>query len=185
MTKRIGIIVGSIRTGSYTRSFAEAVANMFGEGYETEFIEIENLPFYNEGHDNDEDRPDVYNEFRDTLARMDGFVFATPEYNRSIPGVLKNAIDVGSRPYGESKWNKPSYIVSVSPGDLGGFGANHHLRQVLVILDTPLVQQPETYVRNATAFLDEDGKVTNPEMLALLQSGVDALENLISRYDQK
>lgn len=183
MTKKIGIIVGSIRTGSFTRTYAETVATLFGEGYETEFIEIENLPFYDEGADNDDDRPEVYNEFRDTLSRMDGFVFATPEYNRSIPGVLKNAIDVGSRPYGESKWNKPSYIVSVSPGDMGGFGANHHLRQVLVILDTPVVQQPETYVRNATAFIDENGQITSEEMLGLLQKGVDALKNLINLYN--
>lgn len=185
MTKKIGIIVGSIREGSNTRIVAETLATLFGDGYETEFIEIEHLPFYNEGIDTDEERPEVYNEYRETLARMDGFVFATPEYNRSIPGVLKNAIDIGSRPFVESKWNKPSYIVSVTPSDLGAFGANHHLRQVLVILNTPVVQQPETYLRNITAYIDENGQITDSNMLAILQNGVDALKNLIELYDKK
>ena len=94
--------------------------------------------------------------------KFDGVLFVTPEYNRSFPAVLKNAIDVGSRPYGKSMWDgKPGAVVSVSPGAIGGFGANHHLRQSLVFLNVPTMQQPEAYIGNAATLFDENGNLAN------------------------
>ena len=96
-------------------------------------------------------------------------LFVTPEYNRSVPGVLKNAIDVGSRPYGQSVWNaKPGAVISVSPGAVGGFGANHHLRQSLVFLDVPAMQQPEAYIGGAATLFDAEGGVVNDETRGFL-----------------
>lgn len=113
---------------------------------------------------------------------MDAVLFVTPEYNRSIPAVLKNALDVASRPYGESVWNgKPAAIISVSPGALAGFGANHHLRQVLSFLNMPVVQQPEAYIGSVHELLDESGKL-NADTVQFLQSLVDALVDLINRH---
>ena len=97
-------------------------------------------------------------------------LFVTPEYNRSVPGVLKNAIDVGSRPYGKSAWDgKPGAVVSVSPGAIGGFGANHHLRQSLVFLNMPAMQQPEAYIGGADKLFDASGKLTNDGTREFLQ----------------
>ena len=100
--------------------------------------------------------------FRERIRRADAVLFVTPEYNRSVPGVLKNAIDVGSRPYGKSVWSrKPGGVISVSPGALSAFGANHHLRQCLVFLDVPAMQQPEAYIGGADKLFDASGKLTN------------------------
>ena len=112
-------------------------------------VEIGNLPLYNQDFDDNKQPPREWQTFRDRMKEMQAVIFATPEYNRSVPGVLKNAIDVGSRPYGSSIWSgKPAGIVSVTPGGYGAFGANHHLRQSLVFLDMPAMQQPEAYLSN-------------------------------------
>ena len=114
------------------------------------------------------------------MKEFDAFLFVTPEYNRSVPPVLKNAIDVGSRPYGKSVWNaKPGAVVSVSPGRLSGFGANHHLRQPLTFLNMPPVQQPEVYISNVMELLDDNGKINHTETIGLLQSVVDAFVKMI------
>src|SRR5205085_8911310 len=108
----------------------------------------------------DEKPPSEWCNFRDQVRPCDGVLFVTPEYNRSVPGALKNAIDVGSRPYGQSVWDgKPGAVVSVSPGAVGGFGANHHLRQSLVFLNVPAMQQPEAYIGGAAELFDTDGKL--------------------------
>lgn len=125
------------------------------------FVEIGQLPHYNLDLETD-NPPAEWKAFRDTIRDADAVLFATPEYNRSVPGVLKNAIDVGSRPYGKSVWNKkPAAVISVSPGVLGGFGANHHLRQSLVFLDMPPLQMPEAYIGGADKLFDETGNLTN------------------------
>ena len=106
----------------------------------------------------------------------------TPEYNRSVPGLLKNAIDVGSRPYGASVWaKKPAAVMTVSPGAMGGFGANHHLRQSLVFLDMPVLQQPEAYVGRAAELFDEGGKLTNDDTKAFFGSFIAAFADWIAR----
>jgi len=180
MTK-VGIVVGSIRKNSFSEQLANNLVELFPEGYETEFVEIANLPLYNQ--DSDENIPEVYTSFREKIKSLDAVVFVTPEHNRSIPAALKNALDVGSRPYGSNVWNgKPALIVSQSPSDLSGFGANHHLRQVLAFLNMPVVQQPEVYIANVHQLLDENGKINNEDTVGFLQSVVDAYVALVEKY---
>ena len=143
-----------------------------GPKLDMEIVEIGQLPLYNE--DDDVNPPAVYTEFRERIKGYDGVLFVTPEYNRSVPGALKNAIDVGSRPYGHSAWSgKPAGVVSVTPGAPGGFGANHSVRQSLVFLDMPVLQQPEMYIGNATKLLGVDGKVSNEDTRKFLKKFID------------
>ena len=117
------------------------------------------------------------------MKEIDAVLFVTPEYNRSIPPVLKNALDVGSRPYGESIWDgKPATIISQSPGRLSGFGANHHLRQTLVFLNMPVVQQPEAYIKVSDASFDANGDVVDERIVLSIQALVDAFVELIRKY---
>jgi chromate reductase len=154
--KRIAVFVGSLRRDSYNLKMAKALAALAPQSLSLEVVEIGSLPFYSEDLDNDP--PDAWVEFRGKVKAFDGVLFVTPEYNRSVPAVLKNAIDVGSRPYGQSVWDgKPGAVMTVSPGAIGGFGANHHLRQSLVFLNVPAMQQPEAYIGNAAALFDGNG----------------------------
>lgn len=176
MSKKIGIIVGSLRKGSFTRSIANELKAQLPEGYEGEFLEIAQLPLFDQDYEAEGATPESYVHFRKQVESCDAFIFATPEYNRSFPAAIKNALDVASRPYGSSKWNgKPAAVVSVSPGAIGGFGANHHLRQVLTFLNVQPVQQPEAYIGSVMNLLDESGKVKNEDTRALLKSVVNAL----------
>ena len=183
MNKRIGVLIGSLREGSYNRAIAEAVASLLPEDYEVVEVEIENLPFYNEDLDHEGKTPQEWTEFREKVSTLDAFILATPEYNRSTAPALKNALDVGSRPYGQSVWTqKPALITTASMGGIGGFGANHHLRQSLVFLDMPVVQQPEVYIGAAHNVVDENGKITDQETLGFLQTAADTFVELINRY---
>lgn len=178
---KVGIVVGSIRENSFSQQLANNLVELFPEGYETEFIEIANLPLYNQ--DSDDNVPEVYTTFRETIKGLDAVVFVTPEHNRSFPAALKNALDVGSRPYGSNVWDsKPALIVSQSPSNLSGFGANHHLRQVLAFLNVPVVQQPEVYIANVMDLLGEYGKITNEETIGFLQSVVDTYVDFIKKH---
>lgn len=182
MTK-IGILVGSLRKESFSKKIAQNVAEMFPEGIETEFIKIDDLPFYNEDIDDGTNIPESYTIFRNTMKEVDAVLFVTPEYNRSIPAVLKNALDVGSRPYGQSIWDgKPAAIISQSPSNLSGFGANHHLRQPLVFLNMPVMQQPEIYLANVAELLDDNGKINNQDTVQFLQSAMDAFVDMINKH---
>ncbi|KRK83569.1 chromate reductase [Companilactobacillus bobalius DSM 19674] len=182
MSEKIAVLVGSLRKGSYSKQIAKNLAKLFPSQYEPEFIEIGNLPLYNEDIDTPESVPAEYTEFRNKIKNVKGVLFVTPEYNRSVPAALKNALDVGSRPYGQSAWDmKPAAIVSVSPGAISGFGANHHLRQSLVFLNMPVLQQPEAYIGNVTNILDENGNVAEGTV-GFLQSIVDAYVDLLNRY---
>lgn len=179
---KVGIIVGSLRKESFSRKVAENVAKLFPDGYETEFVEIGNLPHYNQDYDDENRAPEEYNTFRNQMKQIDAVLFVTPEYNRTFPGVLKNALDVGSRPYGQSVWDgKPAAIISQSPGNLSGFGANHQLRQPLVFLNMPVLQQPEVYLASVHELLDEQGQL-NQGTLDFLQNFVNAFVDLIQRY---
>lgn len=180
MTK-VGIVVGSIRKNSFSESLANNIVELLPEGYEAEFIEVANLPLYNQ--DSDENIPDVYTSFRNKVKALDAVIFVTPEHNRSVPAALKNALDVGSRPYGSNVWDgKPALIVSQSPSNLSGFGANHHLRQVLAFLNMPVVQQPEVYIANVHELLDDNGKITNEDTVGFLQTAVDTFADLVKKY---
>jgi chromate reductase len=146
MTKhKIAIIVGSLRKDSINRKVARSICDFASDTLDCTIVEIGDLPLYNQ--DLDSSPPEAWVRFRDAVKACDGVLFVSPEYNRSIPGVLKNAIDVGSRPYGRSVFSKkPAAIVTASPGGIGGFGANHHIRQSCVFLDMPVMQQPEAYL---------------------------------------
>ncbi|MCH4008675.1 NADPH-dependent FMN reductase [Companilactobacillus sp.] len=183
MSKKIAVLVGSLRKGSFSKQIAKNLMKEFPEGYDSEIIEIGNLPLYNEDIDTEDSVPAEYTTFRNKMKEFDAVLFVTPEYNRSVPANLKNAIDVGSRPYGQSIWDrKPAAVVSVSPGAISGFGANHHLRQSLVFLNMPVVQQPEAYIGNVTNLLDDNGNVDD-RTLGFLKSIDDALVDLINRFD--
>lgn len=159
--KKVAVIVGSLRKGSYNRLTARALMALAPSELDCEVVEIRLLPFYNEDLDGD-GAPDAWRDFRAKIKAADAVLFVTPEYNRSVPAALKNAIDVGSRPYGQSAWNgKPAAIMSVSPGAIGGFGANHHLRQSLVFLNMPAMPQPEAYVGGAAKLFDDKGNLAN------------------------
>ena len=142
---KIAILVGSLRKDSINRKVAKSLCAFSGERLNCDIVEIGDLPLYNQ--DYDADSPPPYERFRQEIAASDGVLFVSPEYNRGIPGVLKNAIDVGSRPYGKSVFNqKPAAIVTASPGSIGGFGSNHQIRQACVFLNMPVMQHPEAYL---------------------------------------
>jgi len=177
----VAVIVGSLRSRSYTRRCALALMSLTPPDLKLTFVEIGALPLYNQDLDPDSPAP-AWAAFRDQIRPCDAVLFVTPEYNRSVPGVLKNAIDVGSRPYGKSVWSKkPCAIVSVSPGVLGGFGANHHLRQSLVFLDMPVLQQPEAYIGQANTLFGEAGEVNNEATKTFLTGFMAAFADLIER----
>lgn len=157
---RIAVLVGSLRKESFNKKMAKVLISLAPENLELEIISIGDLQLYNE--DLETSAPKEWVEFRTKLAPFNGVLFVTPEYNRSVPAVLKNALDVGSRPYGKSCWDgKPAAVVSVSPGNIGAFGANHHLRQSLVFLNIPTMQQPEAYIGGAASLFDDTGALTN------------------------
>jgi chromate reductase len=160
-TSIVAVLIGSLRRESLARKMAHNLIARAPETLKLEIVEIGDLPLYNQ--DLEAAPPPPWTAFRERVRGMRAVLFATPEYNRSMPGVLKNAIDVGSRPYGKSVWSgKPCAVASVSPGAMGGFGANHHLRQSLVFLDMPAMQQPEAYLGGADKLLDAEGRLTNP-----------------------
>ena len=145
MAYRIAIIVGSLRAESINRKVARSICGLRNDNLDCSMIEIGDLPLYNQ--DLDANPPEQWLRFRKQIAETDGVLFCSPEYNRGIPGVLKNAIDGGSRPYGQSVFDKkPAAIVTASPGSIGGFGANHQIRQAAVFLNMPIMQQPEAYL---------------------------------------
>lgn len=164
----VAVIVGSLRKASINRMVANALAELAPAGLKLGIVEIGQLPLYNQ--DRDDDPPAEWTAFRERVRAADSVLFVTPEYNRSVPAALKNALDVGSRPYGKSAWSgKPCAVVSASPGGIGGFGANHHLRQSLVFLDVPAMPQPEAYIGGADRLFDADGKLVNEETRKFLQ----------------
>lgn len=155
--RKVGIIVGSLRKDAFSRQVAGVLRSLAPSVLSLDVIEIRSLPLYDPDLDIAEP-PAAWAEFRRALAAVDAVLFVTPEYNRSVPAALKNALDVGSRPYGANAWaGKPGAVVSVSPGALGGFGANHHLRQSLVFLDVPTLQQPEVYLGHVDRLFDGNG----------------------------
>jgi chromate reductase len=147
MPHKIAIIVGSLREGSINRKVARSICALRGDNLDCSMVEIGDLPLYNQDFDSLAQQPEQYLRFREQVRSADGVLFVSPEYNRGIPGVLKNAIDVGSRPYGQSVWDKkPAAVVTASPGSIGGFGSNHQIRQSCVFLNMPVMQQPEAYL---------------------------------------
>ena len=179
-TRNVAVIVGSLRKESFNRKMALALAAIAPEGLKLGIVEIGQLPLYNQ--DDDANPPAASAAFKQKIAEADAVLFVTPEYNRSVPGVLKNAIDIASRPYGKSAWSgKPAAVMSVSPGAIGGFGANHHLRQSLVFLNMPTLTQPEAYVGGAGDMFDEAGGFKKPETKQFVEKFITAFAAWIER----
>jgi len=177
---KIGIIVGSLRKESLNRKVANTLIALAPNTLEMEIIDISALPLFNQ--DDEATPPPAWLVFRDAIKKCDGILFVTPEYNRSVPAPLKNAIDVGSRPSGQSIWGgKPCAILSASPGAIGGFGANHHLRQSLVFLNMPCLQQPEMYLSKIHECFTETG-LLNEGTQAFLSKFIGAFEKWMSTH---
>ncbi len=173
MPRTVAVVVGSIRKDSINRKLAQALADLAPKYLQFDFIDISKLQLYNQ--DLDANPTAEWVSFRAQVKKADAVLFVTPEYNRSVPGVLKNAIDVGSRPYGQSVWDKkPTAVVSASPGAAGAFGANHHLRQSLMVLNMPAMQQPEAYIHVGDGFFTADGKIANDGTRAYAQKIIDS-----------
>ncbi|MHB8528687.1 MAG: NADPH-dependent FMN reductase [Caulobacteraceae bacterium] len=180
MTRTVAVLVGSLRKASFSRKTARALIGLAPPALELETVEIGDLTPYDE--DREADPPAPWRRLRDEVRPLQALLFVTPEYNRSVPGLLKNAIDVGSRPYGQSVWSgKPGAVISVSPGAIGGFGANHHLRQSMVFLDVPMMPQPEAYLGGAAKLFDAEGRLTDEPARAFLAKFITAFAAWIER----
>ena len=179
--KKISLLVGSLRKDSFNKKIANEVKKLASSNLELEILEIGQLSYYNEDLDQG-NPPQEWTDFRNKIKNSDGFIFFTPEYNRSVPAVLKNAIDVGSRPYGQNSWaGKPGAVVSVSISGIGAFGANHHLRQSLVFVDVPTMQQPEADIGSAFDLFDDNGNLVE-DTKKFLQDFIDAYEQWINNF---
>jgi chromate reductase len=180
-SKKIAIVVGSLRRDSYSGKLAAVMTELAAGKLDMSVVEIGALALYDQDIDGDSPPP-AYTAFRDQIRAADGVLFITPEYNRSVPGALKNAIDVGSRPYGKAAWSgKPCAIVSQSPGALGGFGANHHLRQMLPFLAMPAMPAPEAYLGGIAGKFDGD-RLTDDGLRSFLQGFIDAFANWVTLH---
>ncbi len=178
--KNIAVIVGSIRKDSFTRKLALAARVLLPDALSLDIVEIAGLSFFNQ--DLEGAPPANWVRFREQIKASDGVLFMTPEYNRSIPGVLKNAIDVGSRPYGKSVFTgKPGAVIGVAPGALGAFGAVHHLRQCMVSNDMPMMAGPEAYIGNAGTLVGADGTITVDSTRTFLTGFLQSYDRWIAR----
>jgi chromate reductase, NAD(P)H dehydrogenase (quinone) len=175
----VAVVVGSLRKDSLNRKVASALIELAPPSLKLGFVEIGGLSLYNQ--DDDANPPAAWMEFRAKIKAANAILFVTPEHNRSVPAAMKNALDIGSRPYGQSAWNgKPGAVVSASPGAVGGFGANHHLRQSLVFLNIPAMPQPEAYISGADKLFDASGKLTNDGTRKFLQQFMQAFADWIT-----
>lgn len=157
---KTGIITGSLRRDSFSLKMAHCVMKLY-PSFMYELISLCDLTLYNEDLETDTP-PEGWKNFRESVKDQDAILFITPEYNRSVPAVLKNAIDIGSAPHGRNVFNrKPTAVISLSPGKMGAFGANHHLRQSLVFLNMPVMQQPEAYLGESGKLIGGDGMIAN------------------------
>lgn len=177
----IAILLGSLRKDGYSSRLAHALTELSPARLRFSIVGIGDLPLYNQ--DLDGSPPAPWELLRQSIRSASAVLFVTPEYNRSVPGVLKNAVDIASRPYGHNVFDsKPAAIVSQSPGALGGFGANHALRQSLVFLNMPTLQQPEVYLANVAAMFDSAGALTSEATRTFLASFMQSFAEWIDRH---
>ena len=178
---RVLAFAGSLRHASYNKGLIRAAVSLAPTSMTLEIFDISGIPLYNQDVE-DTGEPEAVVTFKQAIAGADALLVATPEYNHGVPGVLKNAIDVGSRPYGDSAWSgKPGAVISVSPGAIGAFGANHHLRQSLVFLDVPAMPQPEAYIGRAAKLFDASGALIDDSTRDLLKKFLDAFAQWIEK----
>ncbi|HJR14446.1 MAG TPA: NADPH-dependent FMN reductase [Rhodanobacteraceae bacterium] len=181
MSPKIAVLVGSLRKGSYNKQLAHALEKIVGDRAEFRHIRIDDQPLYNQDFDND--YPPVSKRLKQEINACSAVLFVTPEYNRSVPGVLKNAIDIASRPYGHSAFaGKPGAVIGTSAGAMSTALAQQHLRNICVFLDVPLLQQPEAFVRYKDGLFAGDGSVTDENVAKFLGQFVDKYLDWVSRF---
>lgn len=182
MTRKVAALVGSLREASWTRKVAKALIALAPASIALEIVEIGQLPLYNQDLDDGKTPPREWVDFRERMKNFEAVLFLTPEHNRSVPAAMKNAIDVGSRPYGSSIWDgKPGAVVSVTPGALGAFGANHHLRQSMVFLNVPLMPMPEAYLGGIATKFNDSGELTDAGTREFLRKFANAYAAWVER----
>jgi chromate reductase len=180
MPKQIGYVIGSLRKDSYNRRLAGALVKLGPQDFTFKELRIGDLPLYNQ--DEDKSQAAEVQRFKSELRAVDGVIFVTAEYNRSIPGVLKNAIDHASRPYGQNAWaGKPAGLIGASIGSIGTAVAQAHLRTVLAYLDMPLLPTPEAYIQTREGFFDDAGNIANPESRKFLHGWMDKYATWVKR----
>lgn len=183
--RHVAVVVGSLRRESFSRKLAQVLATLTPPSVKLSIVEIRDLPLYDEDLET-ADPPAAWTTFRRAIGAADAVLFVTPEYNRSMPAALKNAIDVGSRPWGKSVWKgKPAAVASISIGTIGGFGANHHLRQALMVLDVPVLPTPEVYLGNVSKVFAADGTIESDGVRTLLTQFVTAFAGWIETHLHK
>ena len=179
---RIAVIVGSLRKDSYNHKLALALAHLAPADFTFENLRIDDLPLYNQ--DDDGNQAPAVKRIKTEIAAAQGLLFVTPEYNRSVPGVLKNAIDHASRPYGQSAWaGKPAGVLGISVGAIGTALAQQHLRNILAYLDVPTMGQPEAFVQFKEGLLDERGHIAIPQTRQFLQGWMDKYVAWVKRHN--
>lgn len=179
----VAVLVGSLRKEAFSRKAAKAFIEVAPPTLKPQLVELGQLSLYNQ--DLDGNMPVEWTALKQRIRAADAVLFVTPEYNRSVPGVLKNAIDIASRPYGDSAWSgKPAAVISVTPGSLGAFGANHHLRQSMVFLNMPAMPQPEAYISNAANLFDAQGKLTDNSTREFLRRFAQAFATWVENHSK-
>jgi chromate reductase, NAD(P)H dehydrogenase (quinone) len=177
----IAVIVGSLRKESFSLKIANALAKLAPASLKLEIVNLHDISFFNQ--DLEANPPADWVKFRETLQKSDGVLFVTPEYNRSIPGVLKNAIDVGSRPYGKSSFlGKPTGLISNSPGPLGGVSAAKHLQNMLPGISGSIMGQPEIYLNGIGDAFDDKGQLVKESLRPVLQAYIDAYAAFVQKH---
>jgi chromate reductase len=181
MTYRIAVVVGSLRRDSFNRHLAQALVKLAPAQLEPALVRIDDLPLYNQDDDNNPSEP--VRRFKTEIAQSQGVLFVTPEYNRSIPGVLKNAIDHGSRPYGQSVWgDKPAGVIGISIGAIGTALAQQHLRNILAYLDMPTLGQPEMFLQNKPGLFAADGSIATDDTKQFLQKFMERYADWVKHH---
>jgi chromate reductase len=182
--KKVGVIVGSLRQGAYSRLLARSLPELAPASLQLSDIEIGAMPLYNADLETDSPPP-AWTKFRQQVIASDAILFVTPEYNRSMPAGVKNALDVGSRPWGHSAWSgKPAAVISTTPGALGGMAANHHLRQVVMAVNLAAMAYPEAYIPAVATLFDEKGTLQNDQTKTFLRGFLAAFEDWIGRVNR-
>ncbi|MGN6314145.1 MAG: NADPH-dependent FMN reductase [Rhodanobacteraceae bacterium] len=180
-TLKIAVLVGSLRKGSFNKQLARALQKLAGDKLAFDYVNIGDLPLYNQ--DNEQDYPPAAKKMKEQIRNADGVLFVTPEYNRSIPGVLKNAIDIASRPYGHSAFaGKPGAVIGTSMSSAGTALAQQHLRNICAYLDMPMLQQPESFIQYKEGLFAADGSITVDSTREFLQGFVDKYVAWVSRF---
>ena len=177
---RVAVVVGSLRKDSFNRAIAKAMTKLAPADFTFQFVEIGDLPLYNK--DDDGNPAESVKRLKNEIKTAQGVLFVSPEYNRSIPGVLKNALDQASRPYGQSAWSgKPAGILGVSPGAMGTALGQQHLRNILAYLDMPTLNQSEAFIQMKEGLIDEGGNI-GKESKAFLQTWMDRFMDWVKRH---